>query len=257
MAGKLKNQVALITGSDSGIGQATAIAYAREGADVIVTYRSDKEGAEKTAAEARKHGVRVMLVHLDVSQPEQVADVFARASEELGTITILVNNAGTGGGDNVKDMKIDDWKMVIETNLHGPFYCAQQFIRAIEGTGKHGVIINVTSVHEDIPQIGGAAYCASKGGLRMLTRCLAMELAEKEINVVNLAPGMILTPMNQDALDDSNKYEEEVQRIPMKRAGQPEEIAELAVFLASPDARYIHGSTVFCDGGLMQSAGQK
>lgn len=257
MSKRLENQVALITGSDSGIGQATAIAFAREGADVVVTYRRDKEGAQKTVAEAEKHGGQVMLVHLDVAQPKDVARVFKETKQNLGTVTILVNNAGTGGGDNVKDMKIEDWKMVIETDLHGPFYCAQQFIRGIEGSGKHGVIINVTSVHEDIPQIGGAAYCASKGGLRNLTRCLALELAEKEINVVNIAPGMILTPMNQEAIDDPAKYEEEVQRIPMRRAGEPEEIAELAVFLASGDARYIHGSTVFCDGGLMQTAGQK
>lgn len=256
MAGRLEGQVAVITGSDSGIGQATAIAYAREGADVVVTYRRDKEGAEKTKSEAEKQGAKVLMLHLDVSKPEDVTKMFQQAKEKLGVVTILVNNAGTGGGDEVKDMKIEDWKWVIESDLYGPFYCAQHFIRDIEGTGRHGVIINVTSVHEDAPYAGGAAYCAAKGGLRNLTRCLALELAEKEINVVNIAPGMILTPMNQEAIDDPEYREKAVQRIPVKRAGEPEEIAELAVFLASKDARYIHGSTIFCDGGLMQSVGR-
>lgn len=257
MAGKLEGEVAVITGSDSGIGQATAIAFAREGCDVAVSYRRDKEGAEHTKAEVEKLGRKAIVVHVDLIEHYEVIRLFEEARDKLGLVTVLVNNAGTGGGDTVKDMKISDWDWVIRANLYGAFYCAQQFIRGIEGSGRHGVIINVTSVHEDAPVAGNSAYCAAKGGLRNLTRCLALELAEKEINVVNIAPGMILTPMNQEAKDDPKKYEEAVQRIPQKRAGQPEEIANLAVFLASKEARYIHGTTIFCDGGLMQNVAPK
>lgn len=153
-------------------------------------------------------------------------------------------------------MSLEEWDDRIRTNLYGPFYCCKHFIRGLADGKRHGTIINITSVHEEIPRAGAAGYCASKGGLRNLTRCLALELAEKNINVVNIAPGMVLTPMNQSALDDPKTLEKEVRSIPMKRAAQPEEIARVAVFLASEDARYIHGTSIFVDGALTLFQGQ-
>ena len=254
---RLEAEIAVVTGSDSGIGQATAVAFAREGADVAVTYFNDKEGAERTRAEIEKLGRKALVTQLDVRDPAQVAGFFRRVREQLGLVTILVNDAGVDAtGKHVKDMSLEDWDNGLRTNLYGPFYCCQQFIRAIEGTGKHGTIINITSVHQEIPRAGAAAYDASKGGLRNLTTTLALELAEKNINVNNIAPGMVLTPMNQPALDDPKVLQEQVQSIPMKRAGKPEEIANVAVFLASSDARYIHGTTIVVDGALMLFQGQ-
>lgn len=252
MSKRLKGEVAIITGSDSGIGQATAIAYAREGADIAVTYMHDKQGAEKTGKLVEKSGQRALVVQLDQSKPVSVAQLFEKVNKELGTPTILVNNAGTGGNKRpVSELKIEEWDEVIRADLYGPFYCCKEFIAGLEGSDRPGAIINITSVHQEIPGEGGAAYCAAKGGLRNLTYVLALELALKNIRVNNLAPGMILTPMNQSALDDRKEYERQVQPIPMKRAAQPEEIAEVAVFLASNDASYVHGASLIVDGGLV------
>lgn len=254
---RLRGEIAIITGSDSGIGQATAIAYAREGADVAVTYLHDEAGAARTATEVETLGRTAFVSQLDVRDPAGVAEFFQAAGAKLGTPTILVNDAGVdAAGKHVKDMSIEHWDNILRTNLYGPFYCCQQFIRGLEGTGKHGTIINITSVHQEIPRAGAAGYDVSKGGLRNLTTTLALELAEKNINVNNIAPGMVLTPMNQEAIDDPDVLEQQVQSIPMKRAARPEEIASVAVFLASEEARYIHGTTIVVDGGLMLFQGQ-
>lgn len=257
MEQKLAQETAIVTGSDSGIGQATAIAFAKEGADVAVTFLHDKEGAEETKREVEAAGRKAVLVHLDQRDPNSVISLFQHVQEHLGTPTILVNNAGNDAtGTKVKDMSVEDWDDRIRTNLYGPFYCCQQFIRGLDGTGKHGTIINITSVHQQIPRAGAAGYDVSKGGLLNLTRTLALEVAEDNINVNNIAPGMVLTPFNQQAIDDPQAREQQVQSIPMKRAAEPEEIANVAVFLASDHARYIHGTTIVVDGALMQFQGQ-
>lgn len=254
---RLKGELALVTGSDSGIGQATAVAFAREGADVIVTYMHDKQGAERTAHEIEATGRKAALYQLDVRDSNKVAQLFQDVKGALGVPTILVNDAGIdAAGKMVKDMSDADWDDAIRTNLYGPFYCCREFIRTIDGSGRHGGIINITSVHQEIPRAGASGYDASKGGLRNLTATLALELAEKNINVNNIAPGMVLTPMNQSAVDDSEVRKKQVQSIPMKRAAQPEEIAHVAVFLASEQARYIHGTTIVVDGALMLFQGQ-
>lgn len=254
---RLQDEIAIVTGSDSGIGQATAFAFAKEGADVAVTYLHDKEGAERNKFEIEATGRRAYLSHLDVRDFQLVANFFKEVQNQLGTPTILVNDAGVdAGGKHVKDMSLEHWDNVIRANLYGPFYTCQQFIRGLDGTGKHGTIINITSVHQEIPRAGAAGYDVSKGGLRNLTTTLALELAEKNINVNNIAPGMILTTMNQSALDDPEVLKKQVQSIPMKRAAQPEEIAHVAVFLASEHARYIHGTTIVVDGALMLFQGQ-
>lgn len=254
---RLRDEVAIVTGSDSGIGQATAIAFAREGADVAITYHSDREGIERTREAIEAQGRKALVMQLDQTDPVAVGKFFEQVRATLGVPTILVNNAGiNANGVHVKDLSDEDWDRTIRTNLYGPFYCCRQFIRMIDGTGRHGGIINITSVHQEIPMPGGSAYDASKGGLRNLTTTLALELSEKNINVNNIAPGMILTPMNQKAMDDPSVRERQVQSIPMKRAGKPEEIAEVAVFLASEQARYIQGATIVVDGALVLFQGQ-
>lgn len=254
---RLKGEIAIVTGSDSGIGQATAIAFAREGADVAVTYLHDQDGAERTRRDVEATGRKAYLAHCDVRDPARVAEYYEAVTQTLGTPTILVNDAGVdAGGKPVKDMSLEHWDNIIRTNLYGAFYFCQQFIRGLDGVEKHGTIINITSVHQEIPRAGAAGYDVSKGGLRNLTTTLALELAESNINVNNIAPGMVLTPMNQKAVDDPKVREKQVQSIPMKRAAKPEEIANVAVFLASEEARYILGTTIVVDGGLMLFQGQ-
>jgi glucose 1-dehydrogenase len=224
---------------------------------VAITYLHDKDGAEKTKREVEAAGRKAVVVHLDQRDPKSVENLFQQTRESLGTPTILVNDAGIdASGKPVKEMSFEEWDDSIRTNLYGPFFCCQQFISGLEGTNRHGAIINITSVHEEIPRAGAAGYDVAKGGLRNLTRTLALELAEKQINVNNIAPGMVLTPFNQQAIDDPKVRENQVQSIPMKRAAEPEEIADVAVFLASKQARYIHGTSIVVDGGLMQLQGQ-
>ena len=257
MTKRLDGKIAIVTGSDSGIGQATAIEFAREGADVMITYLQDKDGAQETCRRVEAEGRRAAVVQLDQRDPEQVARLFEETERSLGTPFVLVNGAGRDStGKQVADMPIEAWDDVIRTNLHGPFYCCRLFIRARRVAGGKGKIINITSVHQEIPRAGAAGYDASKGGLRNLTRTLALELAPDRINVNNIAPGMVLTPMNQEAMDDPKVLEKQVQSIPFKRAAEPWEIARLAVYLASADADYATGQTFTLDGGLMMNQGQ-
>ncbi|HYD95355.1 MAG TPA: SDR family oxidoreductase [Noviherbaspirillum sp.] len=253
----LHGELAVVTGADSGIGQATAIAFAREGADVVLTYFHDQQGAAHTAREIEASGRKAAVFQLDQRDSSAVARLFRDVRDKLGLPTILVNNAAAdASGKPVRDLTDEEWDDGLRTNLYGPFYCCREFIRMLDGSGKHGSIINITSVHQEIPRAGAAPYDASKGGLRNLTTTLALELAEKNINVNNIAPGMVLTPMNQAAVDDPEVHKRQVQSIPMKRAAQPEEIAHVAVFLASERARYIHGTTIVVDGALMLFQGQ-
>lgn len=254
---RFHEEIAIVTGSDSGIGQATAIAFAREGAHVAVTYFHDAEGAEHTRREVQAAGRKAVLCQVDQRDSMNVVRLFQKVQDDLGTPTILVNNAALGSkGKSVKDVSDEDWDKEIRTDLYGPFYCCREFLRRIEGTGKHGTIINISSVHEQIPMHGAAAYDVAKGGLRNLTTTLALEFADKNININNIAPGMVLTPMNQGAIDDPEQLRKQVQVIPMKRAAQPEEIAHVALFLASEHARYIQGTTIVVDGGLTLALGQ-
>jgi len=223
---RLANKRALITGSDSGIGQATAVAFAAEGADLIITYRHDADGAADTAKQVTAAGRTAVVVQLDISDETQVAAVFDRAIEAFGTVDILVNNAGVdASGTEVAELATEVFDTAIRTNLYGAFFCCRRFIQERKKQGGGGKIINVTSVHEDIPNAGGADYDCSKGAVRNLTRTLALELAPLGINVNNLAPGMVLTPFNQPAIDDPKLLDEQVQSIPFKRAAQPAEIA--------------------------------
>ncbi|MEX2494951.1 MAG: glucose 1-dehydrogenase [Woeseia sp.] len=257
MTGKLKDKVAIVTGSDSGIGQATAKAFAAEGANVTVTYLHDQDGAQRTREAVEAAGCRAIVLQFDQRKPADVERLFEETKDQLGAPDILVNNAGRDStGKQVADMPIEDWDDEMKTNLYGPFYCCQQFIRIRRASGGRGKIINITSVHQTIPRAGAAGYDVTKGGLRNLTRTLALELAPDRINVNNIAPGMVLTPFNQQAMDDPKVLEQQVQSIPWKRAAEPWEIAHLAVYLASEDADYATGQTFTLDGGLMMNVGQ-
>lgn len=253
----LNNKVAFITGSDSGIGSATAIAYAAAGADVVISYRSDKDGALETEKKVKEHGVRSLVIQLDVTEEEAVNKALEQIISTLGGLDILVNNAAVNGsGIPVAEMSTEVFDKTMKTNVYGIFFACRWFVQYLQKNNRKGKIINISSIHEEVVAPGNADYNASKGALRNFTRTLAMELAASGITVNNIAPGMILTPMNQEAVDDKEKLEEQTSNIPAKRAGQPEEIAGLAVFLASPAADYVTGSTYAMDGGLMLHLGQ-
>ncbi len=257
MTDRLTDRVALITGSDSGIGQATAIEFAKEGADVVVTYYSDEKGARETAREVEAAGRRAIVRRLDVTDEAMIESVFDDTLAEFARIDILMNNASVDStGARVAEMSLAAWDRALRTNLTGPMLCCRRFIRERRNVGGKGKIINITSVHDEIPRPGAAEYCASKGGMQILTRTLALELAPDRINVNNIGPGMVLTPMNQEALTDPEAREDQTEDVPWKRAAQPWEVGRLAVYLASDDADYVSGSTYYIDGALMQNLGQ-
>lgn len=253
----LQNKVAFITGADSGIGRATAIAYAAAGAKVAITYRSDEEGALDTQKSMEQYGAQSVVLHLDVTEEKQVTEVLERVIVELGGLDILVNNAAVNGsGIPVGEMSTETFDTTMKTNIYGIFFTCRWFIQYLKKNNSKGKIINISSIHEAVVAPGNADYNASKGALKGFTQTLALELAETGTTVNNIAPGMILTPMNQKAIDDKDQLEKATQNIPLKRAGQPEEIAKLAVFLASEAADYVTGSTYVMDGGLMLQLGQ-
>ncbi|GIJ29152.1 glucose-1-dehydrogenase [Micromonospora qiuiae] len=257
MTARLAGKTALITGSDSGIGQATAIEFAREGADVVVHYLHDDAGADHTRTEVERAGRRAVVVQGDISVEHQVEAMFDEALNAFGTLDILMNNAGVdASGTPVADLDTATWDRAIRTNVYGAFFCSRRFVRHRRDHGGNGKIINITSIHQEVARAGGADYDTSKGALLEFAKSLALEVAPMHMNVNNIGPGMVLTPFNQRAIDDPKYLEEQVQSIPFKRAAQPTEIAKLAVFLASPDADYVTGSTYFIDGGLMQNQGQ-
>lgn len=251
---KLSGKIAIITGSDSGMGQAMARAFAREGAAVVVTYHSDSEGAQRTLEAVEQAGCRGLLRQLDVTDPQSVAALFQAVDEELGTPDILVNNAGIGGSGALTEIGAETFDKVLKTDLYGPFYCAQEFVRRRQNGG--GKILNITSVHDSIPSPGHSPYGAAKGGLLALTRSLALELAAQRINVNAIVPGLIHTPMTAQRLDDPRQREQELPYIPWGRAGKPEEVAELALYLVGPDADYVTGQGFVIDGGLEMNWGQ-
>ncbi|WP_028296586.1 SDR family NAD(P)-dependent oxidoreductase [Olivibacter sitiensis] len=254
---KLKDKVAIITGSDSGIGRAIAEALGEEGATVIVTYHSDEESANETAKYMKEHGIESSTYHLNVGDEKSVKEVFRKVHEKYGRIDILVNNAGVNGSDvPVVDMETETFDLCIKTNLYGPFFCSREYLQLKNKNQKGGKIINVSSVHEEVVTAGNADYNASKGGLKNFSRSLALELAEQGINVNNIAPGMILTDMNKEAMESEEAKEEKEKNIPMKRAGETQDIKAAAVFLASSDSDYVTGSTITIDGGLSINLGQ-
>lgn len=239
---------AIVTGSDSGIGRATAVALAQQGWDVGITWHRDEQGAKETAREVEDAGQRAVVRRLDVLEQGNIPGVLDELADELGGLDALVNNAGTGIDVPFLDLTLGQWQQVVDVDLTGAFLVAQHAARRMVDAGTRGRIVNVTSVHEHIPLPGSAPYCAAKGGLGLLTKVMALELAEHGITVNSVAPGEIATPMTGQP--DGDPTDEDRPAIPVGRPGHAREIGDVIAFLCSEGASYATGASVVVDGGL-------
>jgi len=254
----LAGQVALVTGASSGIGRAVAVGLASAGADVVVNFVTGPESAQGVVDEIQQGGRRAVAVRADVSREDEVQAMFRTAVETFGTVHILVNNAGLQRDSPIAEMSLKDWNLVIGVNLTGQFLCAREAVREFLRRGAQpevsvavGKIICMSSVHEVIPWAGHTNYAASKGGVAMLMKTLAQELAPKRIRVNSIAPGAIRTPINTAAWDTPEALDRLLRLIPYKRIGEPSDIAQAAIWLASDASDYVNGATLFVDGGML------
>jgi glucose 1-dehydrogenase len=252
---RLEGKLAAITGGSQGIGLAIAQRFAEEGADVSFCYRSNQAGAEQVAADIRKLGKKVLAIQCDVGKVADGQKYIADTVAQLGRIDILVNNAGLERHADFWDATEADYDAVLDVNLKGVFFITQAFVKhrmQSQNAGKTpgGKIINISSVHEELPFPHFTSYCASKGGVKMLTRNLSIELAPFGITINNIAPGAIETPINTKLLNDPAKLSALLENIPLKRLGKPEDVASIAVFLGSSESDYVTGTTFVVDGGL-------
>jgi glucose 1-dehydrogenase len=253
----LEGQTAVVTGASSGIGREIAVALAQFGANVVVNYVGRAEGAEAAAASARANGVRALTFRADVADETQVDAMFAATLDEFGTFDILVNNAGLQQDAPFEEMTLAQWNRVIGVNLTGQFLCARAAIREFKRRGVRadvscaaGKIICISSVHEVIPWAGHVNYAASKGGVMLMMKSIAQEVAPFRIRVNSISPGAIRTPINMQAWDTPEAYRELLKLIPYRRIGEPNEIGRAAAWLASDYADYITGQSIFVDGGM-------
>jgi NAD(P)-dependent dehydrogenase (short-subunit alcohol dehydrogenase family) len=245
-------RVAVVTGSDSGIGNATAVRLAADGFDVGITWHTDEAGAKSAAEEVRAHGQRAEVRQVDLSDLPAAADVVDDLADALGGLDAFVNNAGTGASSPFVDTSWDDWRHTLAVDLDAPFLCAQRAARRMIEDGNGGRIVNVTSVHEHVPLKGSSAYCASKGGLGLLTKVMALELAEHGITVNSVAPGEISTPMTGQ--HDVDPRQQRRPGIPMGRPGDAAEVASLVAWIVGPESSYVTGASYVVDGGLLLMA---
>ncbi len=255
----LSGQPALVTGASNGIGRAVAIALAKAGADVVVNYSSHPEAADEVAHEIEKLGRRAITLGADVSQEDQVERLFSAAIQQFGTLHIVVSNAGLQRDASFDEMTLDDWNKVINVNLTGQFLAARAALREFKRRGPQpaisaatGKIICMSSVHQEIPWAGHANYAASKGGINMMMRTLAQEVAPLKIRVNSIAPGAIQTNINRAAWETEEARNKLLELIPYKRIGLPEDIGATAAWLASDTSDYVTGTTIFVDGGMTQ-----
>jgi glucose 1-dehydrogenase len=253
MSGRLSGKVAIVTGSGSGIGQSIAIRLASEGASVVVDYRNHIDQANETKSRAEAAGGKAILVHADVSKLADTQNLVDQAYQQLGRCDILVNNAGIEKGAAFVDVTEADYDVVLDVNLKGAFFLTQAFVRRLRDIKQPGRIINISSVHEDMVFPNFSTYCISKGGMRMLMRDLSVELGPLGITVNNIAPGAIATPINAKLMTNKAELDALLTNIPLGRMGTPEDVAGLALFLASDDGAYVTGSTYVIDGGLTRN----
>ena len=253
--GQLDSKVAIVTGADSGIGRAIAIQFAREGAAVVVNYAHAQDKAEQVRQIIEQNQGKALVIQADVSQYQQATGLITQAVERFNRLDIMVNNAGMEIHSSFLDVTEEQWDRVISVDLKGAFFCAQAAAREMIKRKTAGRIINISSVHEDLAMPQNAPYCCAKGGLRMMTRTISIELAPYNITVNNIAPGAIHTPIDADVEADPEKMAALLKEIPLHRMGQPEEIAKLALYLASDDSAYVTGSTYVIDGGLSVNSG--
>lgn len=252
---QLDQKVAIITGSDSGIGRAIALQFASEGAAVVVNYAHAQDKAEEVRQLIEKNGGKALVIQADVSQYQQVLGLIQQTVEHFDRLDILVNNAGIEIHSPFLDVTEQQFDRVLSVDLKGAFFCAQAAAREMVKRKIAGRIINISSVHEDLAMPQNVPYCCAKGGIRMLARTICLELAPYNITVNNIAPGAINTPIDADVKADSAKYTALLNEIPLHRMGQPEEVAKLALYLASEASAYVTGSTFIIDGGLTVNTG--
>jgi glucose 1-dehydrogenase len=254
---RLKGQKALVTGGSSGIGKGIAIELGKAGADVCINYISKKEQAQDVAEEIESNDSRSILHKADVSSEDQVMEMFAHVMEEFGTIDILINNAGIQKDASLEDMTLEDWDKVLNVNLTGQFLCAREAVKEFKRRGvvpeiscSAGKIICISSVHEVIPWAGHANYAASKGGVMLMMKSIAQEVAPHRIRVNSISPGAIRTSINKDAWETEEAYRSLMELVPYKRIGEVEDVGRTAVWLASDDADYVNGASIYVDGGM-------
>ncbi|HKN85852.1 MAG TPA: glucose 1-dehydrogenase [Nitrospiraceae bacterium] len=247
---RLADTIALITGSSRGIGRTIANRFAHEGADVVINYSHSANGAREALADVESVGRKGHIIRADLSVVSDVRRLIKEAVQHFGKLDVLVNNAGVEINAPFWNVTEEDYDRVLDVNLKGAFFAAQAMARHLMDTQRPGKIINISSVHEDLPFPNFATYCASKGALRMLTRDLAVELGRFGITVNGIAPGAIETAINTELLNDPVKLPALLQQIPLGRLGRPADVAGIAAFLASSDADYVTGATYFVDGGL-------
>ena len=247
---RLIGKVALVTGSSQGIGRGIATRFAQEGADVVINYNRTPGGAQEVLREVEATGHRGLIVQADMGNTGDIRKLIATAVEHFGRLDILVNNAGVETHAPFWEVKEEDYDRVLNINLKGVFFATQAMVQHLMQTKRCGKIVNISSVHEELPFPNFTAYCASKGGLKMFTRNLAVELGPLGITINSVAPGAIETPINAKLLNDPKKLNSLLGQIPLARLGKPKDVAGVAVFLASDDADYVTGSTYYVDGGL-------
>jgi glucose 1-dehydrogenase len=253
----LKGQKALVTGANSGIGRAVALSLAAAGADVLINYVSRPEAAEEVVAQIIRQGGTALTHRANVAREDEVQAMFQRMIGEFGTIDILVNNAGLQKDAAIDQMSLAEWQFVLDVNLTGQFLCAREAVREFKRRGIRrevscaaGKIICMSSVHEVIPWAGHVNYAASKGGVMLMMKSIAQEVAPHRIRVNSVCPGAVRTPINMEAWGTPEAYRELMKLIPYKRIGEPDDIGRAVVWLASDDSDYIHGASIFVDGGM-------
>ncbi len=252
---RLHDKVAIVTGGDTGIGKAIATCMAQEGARVVVDYVGERSTADAVVDEIENFGGRAYAVEANVAKADDVEHLVKEAVKHFGQLDILVNNAGVEEQHPFLEMPFETYKKVIDVDLTGPWLCSQYAARQMVRQKSGGRIINISSVHEELTMPTNAPYCAAKGGLRMLMRTIAVELAPHKITVNNVCPGAVETPMDKQIERNKREYEALLSEIPLRRMAKPQEIASMCIYLASEEASYVTGASFIIDGGMTKNSG--